>query len=113
VFSERSILGFFVPQERAHHQTHPHPHTLIAVVVPLFCRCQIEQFVYASPHDNKSWETFDEMIATAEEFYQSLGIPYRIVNIVSGKARAHTHTHTHTHTYTTRHTHKVGTGSLE
>lgn len=25
------------------------------------------------------------MIATAEEFYQSLGIPYRIVNIVSGQ----------------------------
>ncbi|MBN3289121.1 SYSC protein, partial [Polypterus senegalus] len=45
---------------------------------------KIEQFVYASPHDNKSWEMFDEMIATAEEFYQSLGIPYRIVNIVSG-----------------------------
>lgn len=45
---------------------------------------QIEQFVYASPHDNKSWEMFDEMIGTAEEFYQSLGIPYRIVNIVSG-----------------------------
>lgn len=45
---------------------------------------QIEQFVYASPHDGKSWEMFDEMIGTAEEFYQSLGIPYRIVNIVSG-----------------------------
>lgn len=48
-----------------------------------FC-LQIEQFVYASPHDGKSWEMFDEMIGTAEEFYQSLGIPYRIVNIVSG-----------------------------
>ena len=45
---------------------------------------KIEQFVFASPYDNKSWEMFDEMIATAEEFYQSLGIPYRIVNIVSG-----------------------------
>ncbi|NWR81861.1 SYSC protein, partial [Centropus unirufus] len=45
---------------------------------------EIEQFVYASPHDNKSWEMFEEMIATAEEFYQSLGIPYHIVNIVSG-----------------------------
>ncbi|XP_023669302.1 serine--tRNA ligase, cytoplasmic [Paramormyrops kingsleyae] len=45
---------------------------------------KIEQFVYASPHDNKSWAMFDEMIGTAEEFYQSLGIPYRIVNIVSG-----------------------------
>ncbi|NXC35801.1 SYSC protein, partial [Campylorhamphus procurvoides] len=45
---------------------------------------QIEQFVYSSPHDNKSWELFEEMISTAEEFYQSLGIPYHIVNIVSG-----------------------------
>ncbi|XP_003962930.1 serine--tRNA ligase, cytoplasmic [Takifugu rubripes] len=45
---------------------------------------KIEQFVYASPHDGKSWQMFDEMIGTAEEFYQSLGIPYRIVNIVSG-----------------------------
>ncbi|EHH50127.1 hypothetical protein EGM_00903, partial [Macaca fascicularis] len=44
----------------------------------------IEQFVYSSPHDNKSWEMFEEMITTAEEFYQSLGIPYHIVNIVSG-----------------------------
>lgn len=50
---------------------------------------QIEQFVYASPHDNKSWEMFDEMIATAEEFYQSLGIPYHIVNIVSGRGLRH------------------------
>lgn len=33
---------------------------------------------------------FDEMIGTAEEFYQSLGIPYRIVNIVSGKHITHT-----------------------
>ncbi|XP_053313798.1 serine--tRNA ligase, cytoplasmic [Spea bombifrons] len=45
---------------------------------------KIEQFVYASPHDNKSWEMFEEMISTAEEFYQGLGIPYQIVNIVSG-----------------------------
>uniref|UniRef100_A0A8D2ZUM7 Serine--tRNA ligase, cytoplasmic n=1 Tax=Scophthalmus maximus TaxID=52904 RepID=A0A8D2ZUM7_SCOMX len=45
---------------------------------------KIEQFVYSSPHDGKSWEMFDEMIGTAEEFYQTLGIPYRIVNIVSG-----------------------------
>ncbi|NWQ72524.1 SYSC protein, partial [Neopipo cinnamomea] len=45
---------------------------------------KIEQFVYSSPHDNKSWELFEEMISTAEEFYQSLGIPYHVVNIVSG-----------------------------
>lgn len=38
-----------------------------------------------SPHDEESWKMFNEMIANAEMFYQQLGIPYRIVNIVSGK----------------------------
>lgn len=37
-----------------------------------------------SPHDNKSWEMMEEMISNAEDYYQALGIPYRIVNIVSG-----------------------------
>uniref|UniRef100_U5EUR8 serine--tRNA ligase n=1 Tax=Corethrella appendiculata TaxID=1370023 RepID=U5EUR8_9DIPT len=45
---------------------------------------KVEQFVLTSPFDNKSWEMMDEMIGNAEEFCQSLGIPYRIVNIVSG-----------------------------
>jgi seryl-tRNA synthetase len=27
---------------------------------------------------------FDEMMATSEAFYQSLGLPYRLVSIVSG-----------------------------
>lgn len=45
---------------------------------------KVEQFVLTSPHDNKSWEMMDEMIGNAENFCQSLGIPYRIVNIVSG-----------------------------
>lgn len=57
------------------------PSLLSCLLVP---SVQIEQFVYSSPHDNKSWEMFEEMIGTAEEFYQSLGIPYHIVNIVSG-----------------------------
>jgi len=43
---------------------------------------KIEQFVYSSPES--SWEAFDEMISTAEDFYQLLGIPYRVINIVSG-----------------------------
>ncbi|KAI0218898.1 Cytosolic seryl-tRNA synthetase, partial [Massospora cicadina] len=43
---------------------------------------KIEQFVLTEPE--KSWEMFDEMINTSEEFYQSLGLPYRIVAIVSG-----------------------------
>lgn len=45
---------------------------------------KVEQFVLTSPHDNKSWEMMDEMINNSEEFCKSLGIPYRIVNIVSG-----------------------------
>lgn len=43
---------------------------------------QIEQFIFCKPE--KSWEEFDNMIATAEEFYQSLKIPYEVVAIVSG-----------------------------
>lgn len=45
---------------------------------------KVEQFVLTSPHDNKSWEMMDEMIGNAEQFCKDLGIPYRIVNIVSG-----------------------------
>ena len=43
---------------------------------------KVEQFCLT--HPEKSWEVFDQMIATSEEFYQSLGIPYRVVAIVSG-----------------------------
>lgn len=43
---------------------------------------KIEQFVVSAP--SKSWEHFHEMVANAEKFYQSLEIPYRVVNIVSG-----------------------------
>ncbi|XP_011498659.1 PREDICTED: serine--tRNA ligase, cytoplasmic [Ceratosolen solmsi marchali] len=45
---------------------------------------KVEQFCLTSPHDNKSWEMMEEMMRNAEEFYQDLKIPYRIVNIVSG-----------------------------
>ena len=44
---------------------------------------KVEQFVVTAP--DKSWEMHEEMIQTAEEFYQSLGIPYRVVTIVSGE----------------------------
>ncbi|KAL2119151.1 hypothetical protein VTJ04DRAFT_6111 [Mycothermus thermophilus] len=43
---------------------------------------KVEQFCITDPE--KSWEMFESMIATSEEFYQSLGIPYRVVAIVSG-----------------------------
>eukprot|EP00744_Colponema_vietnamica_P005645 GILI01008247.1.p1 GENE.GILI01008247.1~~GILI01008247.1.p1 ORF type:complete len:472 (-),score=165.83 GILI01008247.1:198-1613(-) len=45
---------------------------------------KIEQFVIVSPKDNNSWEMLDKMIGTSEEFCQSLGLPYRVVNICSG-----------------------------
>eukprot|EP00914_Ancora_sagittata_P017446 GHVO01034352.1.p1 GENE.GHVO01034352.1~~GHVO01034352.1.p1 ORF type:complete len:417 (-),score=84.14 GHVO01034352.1:606-1856(-) len=43
---------------------------------------KIEQFIYATPED--SWRIHDEMIESAEAFYKSLELPYRIVSIVSG-----------------------------
>ncbi|UJR36038.1 hypothetical protein I4U23_028775 [Adineta vaga] len=46
---------------------------------------KIEQFCITSPDDNESWKMFDEMIGNAEEFNQKLGIPYRVINIVSGE----------------------------
>lgn len=45
---------------------------------------KVEQFCLTSPFDNKSWQMMEEMISNAEEFYKTLEIPYRIVNIVSG-----------------------------
>ncbi|KAI5798990.1 hypothetical protein EDC01DRAFT_721553 [Geopyxis carbonaria] len=43
---------------------------------------KIEQFVITNPES--SWEAFDKMIGYSEEFYKSLGLPYRVVAIVSG-----------------------------
>jgi seryl-tRNA synthetase len=43
---------------------------------------KIEQFVVTSPE--KSWEEHEKMIAISEKFYQSLNLPYRVINIVSG-----------------------------
>eukprot|EP01132_Coremiostelium_polycephalum_P003319 gene3319-4159_t len=43
---------------------------------------KIEQFCITEPE--KSWDMHEEMLANAETFYQELGIPYRVVSIVSG-----------------------------
>merc|ERR1719160_474723 len=43
----------------------------------------IEQFVLSSP--DASWEEHDDMIRMSEEFYQGIGLPYRVVAIVSGE----------------------------
>lgn len=45
---------------------------------------KIEQFCITSPHNGESWKMLEEILKTSEEFYQSLGIEYRVINIVSG-----------------------------
>jgi len=45
---------------------------------------KVEQFVICEGDIEKSKLMQDEMIKTAEEFYQSLGFPYHVINIVSG-----------------------------
>ncbi|KAG5639750.1 hypothetical protein H0H81_000030 [Sphagnurus paluster] len=43
---------------------------------------KVEQFVITDP--KSSWEMFNTMIENSEGFYQSLGLRYRVVGIVSG-----------------------------
>ncbi len=43
---------------------------------------KVEQFVYCAAED--SWDLHEELIANAEELYQDLGIPYRVVTICTG-----------------------------
>jgi seryl-tRNA synthetase len=43
---------------------------------------KIEQFVLCDPE--QSWDYHEKMIKVSEEFMQSLGLPYRVINIVSG-----------------------------
>eukprot|EP00766_Chilomastix_caulleryi_P000587 gnl/Chilomastix_caulleri/1572.p1 GENE.gnl/Chilomastix_caulleri/1572~~gnl/Chilomastix_caulleri/1572.p1 ORF type:complete len:270 (+),score=114.18 gnl/Chilomastix_caulleri/1572:79-810(+) len=45
---------------------------------------KIEQFCITTNADGVSWKVFEEMIGNAKEFYESLGIGYRVVDIVSG-----------------------------
>jgi seryl-tRNA synthetase len=43
---------------------------------------KVEQLVFSRPED--SWKEHEKMLAVAEEFYQKLGIPYRIMLLSSG-----------------------------
>jgi seryl-tRNA synthetase len=43
---------------------------------------KVEQFVYCDP--KTSWDEFEKMIATSEEYYQALELPYHVIAIVSG-----------------------------
>lgn len=44
---------------------------------------KLEQFVVCSPRDQESWKALEEIIATSQEFYESLGLPYRTIAICS------------------------------
>jgi len=43
---------------------------------------KIEQFIFSKPED--SWKEHEKMLAVAEEFYQKLEIPYRVMLLSSG-----------------------------
>ena len=43
---------------------------------------KIEQFVFSKPED--SWKEHEKMLAVAEEFYQKLEIPYRVILLSTG-----------------------------
>ncbi len=43
---------------------------------------KVEQFIFCKPED--SWKEHEELIANAEEFFQQLELPYRIVNVCTG-----------------------------
>jgi seryl-tRNA synthetase len=43
---------------------------------------KVEQFVFCKPED--SWQIHEELLSNAEEVFQNLEIPYRVVNICTG-----------------------------
>jgi len=43
---------------------------------------KVEQFIYSAPE--QSWDLHEELIANAEEVFQRLGLPYRVVLICTG-----------------------------
>jgi seryl-tRNA synthetase len=47
---------------------------------------KVEQYVYAKPEE--SWDILEEIIRNAEELFQGLGLPYRVVNVASGELGA-------------------------
>lgn len=43
---------------------------------------KVEQFIFCDP--KSSWEEFDKMVRSSEDFYQGLNLPYQVINIASG-----------------------------
>ena len=63
---------------------------MLPYLVCVIFSSKVEQFCITSPHDGASWKMMDELIENAEEFYQTLRLPYRVVNIVSGISNIYT-----------------------
>jgi len=47
---------------------------------------KVEQYIYAKPEE--SWDLLEELMRNAEELFQGLGLPYRVVNVASGELGA-------------------------
>ncbi|MBC7131192.1 serine--tRNA ligase, partial [Candidatus Bathyarchaeota archaeon] len=47
---------------------------------------KVEQFIFCKPED--SWVLHEELLRNAEELFQKLGLPYRVVNVCSGEIGA-------------------------
>lgn len=43
---------------------------------------KVEQFIYSTPE--QSWDLHEELLENAEEIFQQLGLPYRVVSICTG-----------------------------
>ena len=44
---------------------------------------KVEQFIFCEPKD--SWDELEKMARNSEEFIKGLGLPYQVINIVSGE----------------------------
>ena len=60
-----------ISSKARHSTTHPNPPTTRL-------RAQVEQFVVASPAPGASDAELDAMLATAEGFYESLGLAFQV-----------------------------------
>lgn len=49
---------------------------------------KVEQFTVCSPHKDASWQALDDMLASAESFYQLLGLPYQVLTALAEPALA-------------------------
>eukprot|EP00850_Spirogloea_muscicola_P021819 SM000263S09806 [mRNA] locus=s263:78299:80145:+ [translate_table: standard] len=45
---------------------------------------KVEQFCIVSPGGTESWDKHEELLKNSLDFYQEIGLPYRVVSIVSG-----------------------------